>query len=282
MASESYEKLTVEDFGARLIKSGDLDPVYIGLHNWETDGETKARWLVSYWCFYHCGVAGYMSQLSNREFWTVLEIAAKNSEPSPLRDRWPRASERRHFRGDNALKAVNHLKARYGTAKDMVDTIASAAPSFKAVNNAVQSHVGFGPWIGFKVADMLDRCLGHPVDFETKDVFMFKDPLKAALMVWRNKQGLPETAKPKSILVAVDAVVDHLREVFDNYVAPPLHDRPIGIQEIETVLCKWKSHLNGHYPIYNDIMEINENCNGWGANAQGFLTAMNLGCDTCG
>ena len=46
-------------------------------------------------------------------------------------------------------------------------------------------------------------------------------------------------------------------------LGPPLYDRPIGLQEVETVLCKWKSHLNGHYPLYNDTDEINHGMINW-------------------
>jgi hypothetical protein len=39
--------------------------------------------------------------------------AAQNDEPSPLGGRWPRASERRHFRGAKCVKAVEWLRNKY-------------------------------------------------------------------------------------------------------------------------------------------------------------------------
>jgi hypothetical protein len=35
-------------------------------------------------------------------------------------------------------------------------------------------------------------------------------------------------------------------------MAPPRRERLIGPQEAETILCKWKSYLNGHYQIGED------------------------------
>jgi hypothetical protein len=35
--------------------------------------------------------------------------------------------------------------------------------------------------------------------------------------------------------------------------APPGFERDINIQEIETILCKWKSYMKGHYQIGEDI-----------------------------
>ena len=49
---------------------------------------------------------------------------------------------------------------------------------------------------------------------------------------------------------------DELIKALGTYQAPPQMDRPINIQEVETILCKWKSHLNGHYPTGNDIAEV--------------------------
>lgn len=51
----------------------------------------------------------------------------------------------------------------------------------------------------------------------------------------------------------------------------------MNIQEVETVLCKWKSHMNGHYPLWNDIREINGGLEPWAGRcsaARAFLNHM--------
>ena len=50
--------------------------------------------------------------------------------------------------------------------------------------------------------------------------------------------------------------------------APPFHDRPVGVQEVETIFCKWKSHVKGHYPLGKDTRELHHGLQGWGALAE--------------
>lgn len=280
MSTRSYERLPIEVFGRELITSGDLDPVYIALHNMrdEMSPAQRNRWLLAYWCFYHTGVASYMSEFEGLAFWRWMHTAADN-QIGPLQmgiggtERWPRGGERRHFRGEQAKKAVSELMDRYGDKpEDMVSMVAqpklgmlkNGTPlPFYMVNERAQEHRGFGDWISFKIGDMIDRLDIYPVGFDEATVFMYKDPLKSALMLWRQKQGLPENAVPKDQSAAVSSVVEYLTEEFKDLQAPPLGDRPVGLQEVETVLCKWKSHLNGHYPLMNDTHEILEGLKAW-------------------
>ena len=45
---------------------------------------------------------------------------------------------------------------------------------------------------------------------------------------------------------AVGWAVGYLTHEFRDLPAPPGWDRPVALNEIETVLCKWKAHINGH------------------------------------
>lgn len=269
----TYEKLGVEAFGRQLIETGDLDPVYIALSKCEWDEKRLQRWLMAYWCFYHPGLASYMSDiesevgdgpLDEQDFWSDMSVAAENNIPSPIGGRWPRASERRHFRGQKAVDAVHELR------RDGLDNIFTrlerAAPDYRAVAKEVCSLPQFGPWMAFKVADMLERVCGVPVDFNLGSVTMFDDPKKAALMVWKVKAGFDpysDAIKPKDPERAIREVVEYLIEEYKDLSAPPARDRPVGYQEVETVLCKWKSHMNGHYPVGNDIREIRRGLSEW-------------------
>jgi hypothetical protein len=274
--SRNYPRQDIETFGRHLIVSGDLDPIYIALVRAQKAGdyspEQVARWLIAYWCFYHAGVASWMSEIEGQEFWSAMMVAAENERESPAGGRWPRGHERRHFRAANATKSIYHLAKTWGAfPEDMVKYVSAPEKegdtgplAFKDVSRRVQEHVSFGPWIGFKVADMVDRVLGVPVDFDQAAVFMFKDPEKAAMMLWEQREAhkYPEGAKPKREVI-LSGVTNYLIGKFSDLKAPPFEDRPINIQEVETVLCKWKSHMNGHYPINNDIREINEGLAPW-------------------
>ncbi len=269
-----YERLSIIDFGRHLLDSEDLDPVYCALPH-TLGGEDNQdipqlhRWLIAYWCFYHCGVASWLSEHKGLHFWKWMRVAAENMEPAPtgITTRWPRGSERRHFRGEAAVNAIRHLHDRYGNRPQNMVTYIHNVPGdrvpYKAIADRASDHPLFGPWISFKIADMCERVLGIPVDFNQAEVFMFKDPVKSALMLWRQHEGLPETAEPKDKWEVIREVVAYVGEAMMARKAPPGYDRLIGLQEIETILCKWKSHMNGHYPLYNDIDEINEGLEPW-------------------
>jgi hypothetical protein len=172
------------------------------------------------------------------------------------------------------------MRTRYPRPAAIVQMIAHREPApnpeigtdyalaFEEVSTRAKRLPRFGPWISFKVADMLDRLGIAPVNFDQAAVFMFDDPVKAALIFWRRKMGLPDNAKPKDQNDVINQVVSHLTEHFKDHTAPPLHERAVGLQEIETILCKWKSHLNGHYPKFNDIDEIREGLSSWAPHSE--------------
>jgi hypothetical protein len=276
--SRKYERKTIEEFGAHLLASGDLDPIYTALVNCESmKGDFPAtcklqRWLLAYWCLYHAGAASWLSEREGKTYWTELHQAAWNMQPAPAGGRWPRGHERRHFRGKAACDAVSKMAFKWpDRPEDAVwsiispfhDTRITPGLPFGLVAARAQELPLFGPWISFKICDMLDRVMGYQVDFTGDDVFMFKDPVKGALMLWRAKQGYDETVKPKNEKAVIAEVVAYLIDHFRSFKAPPRYDRAPNIQEIETILCKWKSHMNGHYPYYNDIHEIREGLLPW-------------------
>jgi len=269
MARRNYEKLTVEAFGRQLITTGDLDPVYVMLVGTQLEEPQLARWLIAYWCLYHCGSASYISEAEGAAFWERLMEAATNLKPNPLGGRWPRGHERRHFRGRQGYASVYELSRAYPTPEKMIQFLAQptadglAQLPFQTVADRAQTHRGFGPWMAFKIADMLERVLGVSVDFDQSTVFMFKDPVKAALMLWRQRMDFQSYVQPNNRADVLNWVVGLLQEEFKDLKAPPTRDRPIGVQEIETVLCKHKSHLSGHYPLWNDTDEISAGLNEW-------------------
>ena len=271
----SYSRLDIQQFGAILLQSRDLDPVYVALYNMMTNEtltqEQLQRWLLAYMLCYHVGAACWLSEFEGNEFWNWVMVAAKNEEPSPIGGRWPRSHERRHWRGQQAIDVVTALKGRYTHPEEFVHYLVGATEtrpvlSFPEFTAKVKEHRGFGDWAAFKLADLVDRLALVKVDFSYEDVTIYRDPVIAAEMLVRRQLGLPAEAKVKPS--AVRGVFDSLIEHFDSYTAPPLFDRAVSVQEIETILCKWKSHQNGRYPIFNDIREILEGLMPWQVNCQ--------------
>lgn len=271
--------LSIEHFGAILLESGDLDPVYIALVKACPEPARLYRWMVAYWCFYSAGFASWASDREGPEFWRVMALAAANDTEAPCGGRWPRGAERRHFRGHKAVGAVDNLRLQFPVPEDLVMYVAvkscnGAGRSLGAVMDVVQALPMFGEWIAFKVADMLDRCTPYTVSFDGS-VFLFKDPLEGAYMAaeaW-GMRGVRDMSRGR----VASFVLGELLDKFSHYRAPPRYDRPVGINEAETILCKWKSHQKGHYPPGKDTDELRHALPAWAKHSQtagAFLEAL--------
>lgn len=252
------ERMTLEAFGAQLLDTEDLDPIYVVLVRANLERNHLRRWLLAYWCFYHAGVASYLSEMPFAwKYWSELLEAASNGGGScPVPGRWPRGRERRHFRGNRAEEAVGWLYERFHIPEDAVRSLEdiSSGP-YANVAREVQTWPQFGPWMAFKIADMLERVLGCNIDFRGHDVLFFKSPREAA-QLWHRETNSNQVNP-------TIAACYHLQQTLGNYLAPPTYDRPVSLQEFETILCKWKSHRNGHYPVGNDIHELHTALDAW-------------------
>jgi hypothetical protein len=133
----------------------------------------------------------------------------------------------------------------------------------------MREHPQFGPWIGFKAADMIERIGIAEVSFTLEDVLRVESPREAAVRWWE----MTYNTKPESPLLALKECARQLMYTEDGLVAqagcsmrltaPPRNERLCGLQEVETVLCKWGSHLNGHYPVGNDWEEVYTSLCAW-------------------
>lgn len=281
-------KMSVTEFGDQLIQTRDLDPVYVMLYHGRRSGAIRsdqqlARWLFSYWCFYHAGLASWLSERDDPEdYWNRFRQAAENvTSPRHLQlpaDRWPRSPERRHFRGQKCVVAVDAYE-RYGSpsliiagllhTEDPLRYRLRAATVLKRASLLPQ----FGPWIGFKVADMIERVLGYPVEFPDDIGLIYEEPRKALDILVQEKGEVYREAHTgiteEDGLGEEGRIWHYLRRRWANTPAPPDLARPCGPQEVETVLCKWKSYLGGHYDIGKDTRELSHGLPGWGVTAEG-------------
>lgn len=260
-------QLTVTAFGKRLIETEDLDPVYTMLAGAKLPKTQLKRWCLAYWMFYHVGVASKASEYSNKEYWDFCREWA--GAPSSAR-----GTERRHFRGPKAPAAVSWLEAKYDTPEKVLDGLwegwgpVGSSIGYAHVVKIVKTWPMFGPWIAFKIADMVDRVLNVPVDFSSCELDIFEDPLKGGTLVHMlvSRKGCTvldalevwERSSRTDKLASLRWSLDYLgrKTQLGALKAPPFQDRLINVQELETVLCKYKSHLNGRYPIGKDTLEI--------------------------
>lgn len=260
MSMQFEGRLGVVEFGRQLVTTEDLDPVYSALEGTQMPPAQMARWLLAYWCYYHVGVACHAAEQSVSGFWAVMHRAAANAEPTPIGTRWPRAAERRHFRGAFAVEAVRRLEHKHRDPYELVmhlgarqgdDGVAAA----DVMRRTKELH-GFGDWISFKVADMLERVGRIPVRFTEREA-MYETPTQGAMLAAESWWG------PNAAWAGPEPVLTRLREELKDLRAPPRADRALGLQELETVLCKWKSHLNGHYTVGKDSVEVSHALQAW-------------------
>ncbi len=263
--------MSILTFGEELLRTGDLDPVYSAIYAARLDRPKRLRLALAYWCFYHLGLAAKIAeQPTTARYWALFEKAVLNEgEPKT----YPRGAERRHFRGGQALSAYKALRARYKTPEQAAEGLIGPLHTFAAVAKSVQSHERFGPWMSFKIADMAERVLDVHVDFTNCELGIYKDPRQGAAVafleigtnraMWPGDPWLyPITDKELKL------TVEHYVKAFRKFKAPPTGDRPVNVQEVETVFCKGKSNLKGHYPMGKDTREIGHGLDGWGDLAQ--------------
>ena len=256
------KKLGIIKFGKQLLKTGDLDPIYIMLHRAEMHENRLKRWMLAYWFFYHAGVASKLSGYrGSRFFEKAIDLAQSKAKT-------PRGTERRHFRGEACIKSLEFFHEAYSNPEDAVDHVTRHAAGVQDVLLFVKKRWPlFGPWIGFKIADMLERLDLREVEFSPATLEMYSEPTKGAELVaqkypelWSDNQDDPPPSTTE--------VVELLMKKFRKFKAPPRYERPVNAQEVETILCKWKSHLSGHYPMRKDTKEIYHALKGWGEFAE--------------
>jgi len=254
----TYPLLSYTDFSTQLLDTYDLDPIYYMLVRADLADDVLYRWLLAYWCYYHAGVASLLAEITDsNEYYERMYDGVKD---------WPRGAERRYFRGKDAYRAVDYLRS-FGSPEKVVAHMIEHK-TFDAVSKHAQEFVLFGPWISWKIADMAERVVAIPVDFSEANLFMYKDPVMGAALV---KHG---DYNQKMSSDELEEVVYDTLSNFGHRMAPPYDDRPVNIQEVETFLCKWKSHYRGSYPLYKDTTEITERLMDWGDLAEDLHTYM--------
>lgn len=232
-------------FGRTLVESGDLDPVYIAVAGAKLSLAQRKRFVLAYACLYNVPLAGAMSEQAGDAFWNTLTAAAASSD-------YPRGSERRHWRGAASIASAAHLRATGGSPENVVDMWFGhygAGRRFADVVKRVSPFVGFGPWVTFKIADLGERVLEYPVNFDDCALGVYRDPAQGANLVLYGDHST--TAD----LQDTDAALRALIASPLGKLVPRPGTRRFNVQEAETVLCKYKSHVKGSYPIGKDSKE---------------------------
>jgi len=266
MSKRNYKPMNLIPFARHTIRSKDLDPIYYIVNEVGWPMKQKLQFFASYLAYYHAGVAAYMSTMGVDTWWTVMMLAAENRTPSPLNERWPRAKERRHFRGQQAIKAVTSWHEEFKSPQELfLHFLLPEATVADSMLNA-QKIRSVGQWMSFKIADITDACFDMNLD-QTGDLtpFFYDTPVKGMLDYWRDRMGFPPHANPPGhkFHKVLQEISDYVADQLSAETNPHKSGEPLDPFCLETVFCKWKSHCNGHYPLYNDLMEVGEGLLPW-------------------
>ncbi len=237
-------------FGESLLITEDLDPLYITLYKQRLPDMQLRKWLIAYWCFYHAGEASKLSESIN--YYEDMRNTVLYGS---------RCSERRHFRGAAGIKSVNWLEQNDAVGTWFGNMINCA--DYNIFAECIQEAPLFGPWITFKAADMLERLDIGKMDFKSFDISIYSEPLKGSSLVIYGDEDHYISCQD------IDIIVKRIQKELSSYKAPPTYNRELNIQEVETMLCKFKSYKHGRYIVGKDIHEIAECTNGFGTTAKG-------------
>lgn len=243
-------------FARELIDTGDLDPIYMMLEDSRRagvldDADIHVACFV-YWLFYDLGTVARALD-AQRAGQSVLDFLRANVAGTELR----RGAERRHFRGERAAKALDWF-ANVGLEPAIIDVL--EATTFKGIRDAVLKWPQFGPWIAFKAADMTERLLAREPIGDCDLSLWYDEPVNGAAMIDEAlmtdpRNGYAERYRTGDRLLSVCRFLlddPRLKQAF----APGRFPRYIRLQEVETICCKYKAHVNGHYPVGHDVIGL--------------------------
>lgn len=255
--------MTLSDFGRALLETADLDPLYVVLYAAQLDDIRLGRFILAYSMVYHAGASAWAAE--HKDFWPAMEH---------LMLKGPRGTERRHWRADLARNTLERLKMSKpedvlwhwfrGRGDSDYFERDGRVSTFADVFRRVQMWPGYGQWIAFKIADTAERVNYATVtDWRASALHIYSEPRKGAALYRYGDQDHYMSNDELS------DIVNSLVYDFREFKAPPLYDRAVNVQEVETILCKWKSHMNGRYPVGKDTKEILHHLNsGWGELAE--------------
>jgi hypothetical protein len=219
-------------FAHKLFDNEEADPMYYALERADIDVHTRLRFTAAWCTYYHPGVAAVIAEHHDKEFWDVLSGYYPHS---------PRASERRHFRGNSGLKAIAQWREKFPHPEDMI--LATWGDTFFKVRERCKGIAQIGQYFVWKLADVQDRVFKYPCDFTGAENYSPKVPQDAAHMIF--KEMHPEMVINAKELVPY--VYNKIIAELQPRNSPPRYDRRINMQEAETVCCVYHQYLGGGY-----------------------------------
>lgn len=236
-----------QKFARLTIESNDLDPMYELIANLKDkkDRTWMARFIVYFVFFYDAGGAKeFADELEDvisgnyDKEWELMK--ARAWEPTTKR-----GTERRHFRGKNAIEALKNLHIMKMNMTTMVDDW--WAPTYDQLYKKLSTKYArcqLGPYFIWKIFDIVSVGLGRYISMSLDEAvkYMPEEPRKAAAMFFPDKP-FRETV-----------------DMIDTYIGQFQHPVPdrweCGYPEAETILCMMKGFFGTKvHAIGDDIAD---------------------------
>lgn len=219
-------------FSKWLFRLEDADPGYMLLRRADISRAQKLRYVLGWCTFYNPGLAARASDFQGPKFYEFLRYVYPHAK---------RAPERRHFRGQAGLRALDQWQRRYPNPEAMVE--ACFGGTYMDIRRNMSDMAQMGDYFYWKLADIQDTVMGMPVDFAGSERYMPQLPKQGAALIYGHDTGIVEEKLTQPDLVYImGEITDHITK-FKH----PFSDRGLLLQEAETVACVFKQHNSGSY-----------------------------------
>jgi hypothetical protein len=222
---DGKDPMSWRTFAKLLFKLEDADPGYMLLARADIPHEQKLRFMTAWCTFYNPGIAAAASERTGRRFWSYLYQQYPTAK---------RASERRHFRGNQGLRAMRSWERSFPNPENLT-TFMQGETYFEVAKQA-KKVAQIGEYFIWKFADVQERVFRISCDFP--DGAAAKSPKVP-------QQGARLIAPDASVLQTYNHIAAYLNSF--SMDSPPWYDRPMNMQEAETVCCVYKQYRNGKW-----------------------------------
>ncbi len=240
------------EFSREHLASGDIDPVYPVLkHLVRDDGREAAHSRVFAYLAWYSLASSEAALAHGLRGWPWKDLPTAE----PIWARYPTGTERRALRGGkNIMKHLEALTATVTTHGSWEDWLArgltgSQLVSWERMRLVTSEPWGNGRWASYKTCEILWKVLGYPLEATDMGNEFSSGPREGLAIVL----GSAPRGNSPDVIRELDRLAEDLRERLEDDLGHPL-----GIEELETLLCDWKSTVQGNYYVGRDTDEMLE------------------------
>lgn len=227
-------------FARDLVTTGELDPVYNLIYGGKQryGDQWAAQFALHFFMYYDVGQAAALANAQTElDFWHMQNFGY---------DAFKRGSERRHFRGEKGKQAMLNLQ-HIGSPEQIWKRMHGL--HYHSLRLNVQDKFQgcqIGDYFTWKAMDILDRCLGMPVQLSVNEAAQYlpDTPVKAIRTFWR--------------ITPICEALDQVVTVINDLPAPGAPTRNCSYSEAETILCAMYGFNKGTYKFGSDIVKRRE------------------------